>query len=79
MKYMAIMPQGPVRMAVHSHSLDKTEARSIKFTEQESFWTLPLHETSAIADVAVTQGTVITYQSYVAMEESKRISRILSH
>lgn len=48
--------QGPVQMMVHSHNMDKTEARSIKFTEQESFWTLPLHETSAIVDVAVTQG-----------------------
>ena len=26
------------------------------FTEQEAYWSIPLHETAAIADVAVTKG-----------------------
>ena len=36
--------------------MERTEARSMLFTEQEAFWTLPLHETAVIADVAVTKG-----------------------
>jgi len=43
-------------MNLSSFSSDRTEARSTLFTEQEAFWTLPLHETSAIIDVAVTKG-----------------------
>lgn len=43
-------------MGIQSFVSDRTEARSQLFTEQEAFWNLPLHETSAIVDVAVTKG-----------------------
>ncbi|CAD5122119.1 DgyrCDS10568 [Dimorphilus gyrociliatus] len=47
--------KGTVRNALQNFPLEKTEARSILFSEQESHWTLPLHETSAVVDVAVTK------------------------
>src|SRR6218665_484253 len=50
--------QGPVFMGIQSFASDRTEARSRLFTEQEAFWNLPLHETSAIVDVAVVKGLV---------------------
>ena len=50
--------QGPVLVATETFPLERTEARSMLFTEQEAFWTLPLHETAVIADVAVTKGNI---------------------
>ena len=48
--------QGPVQLPVQTFQLDSTQARSLVFTEQESFATIPLHETSIVSDVAVTKG-----------------------
>ena len=42
-------------MKIQQYPLDRSEARSLVFSEQEAYWTLPLHETSAILDVAVTK------------------------
>ena len=47
-----------------SYNLDRTEARSLLFSEQEAYWTIPMHETSAIVDVAVTKGKVILTITY---------------
>ena len=43
-------------LPIESFPLDRTEARSLLFSEQEAFWTLPLHETSIVSDVGVTLG-----------------------
>ncbi len=50
-----VLSQGPVQLTPRSHPLERSEARSVLFTEQEAFWTLPLHETAVIADIAVTK------------------------
>jgi len=50
------MLQGAVQMTVQSFPVERTDARSRLFSEQEAFWQLPLHEFSAIVDVAVTKG-----------------------
>ncbi|ELU02005.1 hypothetical protein CAPTEDRAFT_192877 [Capitella teleta] len=68
--------KGPVQMSVHSHQMDRTDTRSVKFTEQESFWTLPLHETSAIADVAVTKATVSPMCLYTMNPAKKQLTYI---
>ena len=41
---------------VETMPIDRTEARSDRFTEQEAFWNVPLHETNIICDIAVTKG-----------------------
>ena len=45
-----------MEISIQTFPLERTEARSVLFTEQEAFWTLPLHETAVISDVAVTRG-----------------------
>ena len=37
-------------------ALDRTEARANRFTEQEAFWEIPMHETNIICDVSVSKG-----------------------
>lgn len=49
--------QGPVTVRVDTYTQDRTDARSVLFSEQEAYWTLPLHETSIVKDVAVTKGS----------------------
>lgn len=43
-------------MRIETMPVDRTEARSDKFTEQQAFWNVPLHETNIICDIAVTKG-----------------------
>jgi len=50
------MLQGPVQMTIQSFPVERTDARSRLFSEQEAFWHIPLHEISAVVDVAVTKG-----------------------
>ena len=50
------MLQGQVQMPVQSFPAARSDARSQFFSEQQAFWHLPLHEISAIVDVAVTKG-----------------------
>ncbi|CAH1781042.1 unnamed protein product [Owenia fusiformis] len=47
--------KGPVRVATQTFPLERSEARSEHFTEQEAYWTIPLDDTNIIADVAVCQ------------------------
>lgn len=49
--------KGPVEVFPQSITLEKNTARASLFTEQESFWTIPMHETNIISDVAVTKAT----------------------
>ncbi|XP_064614845.1 von Willebrand factor A domain-containing protein 8-like [Liolophura sinensis] len=48
--------KGPVQLTVEQFSLDRTEARSSLFTEQQSYWTIPMHDTNIISDLAVRKG-----------------------
>lgn len=41
------------RLSVFHHTVDVSEARSAVFSEQHSYWPLPLHETSLVTDIAV--------------------------
>jgi len=45
-----------VQLTVQSFPMERKDARSRLFSEQEAFWYIPLHETSSIVDVAVSQG-----------------------
>ncbi|KAL4221611.1 von Willebrand factor A domain-containing protein 8 [Mactra antiquata] len=47
--------KGPVTVQVETLPMDKTEARAEKFTEQQAFWNVPLHETNVICDLVVTK------------------------
>lgn len=43
---------------IQGFPLERHEARSISFTEELAFWTLPLDEINLVCDVTVTKGTV---------------------
>lgn len=43
---------------IQGFPLERREARSISFTEELAFWTLPLDEINLVCDVTVTKGTV---------------------
>ncbi|KAJ8310233.1 hypothetical protein KUTeg_012098 [Tegillarca granosa] len=49
--------KGPVEIATQQLVLERHETRSSVFTEQEAYWTLPMHQTNIVADVAVTKAT----------------------
>ncbi|XP_069941398.1 von Willebrand factor A domain-containing protein 8 isoform X2 [Cherax quadricarinatus] len=46
----------PVKLTLHHQSVDITEARSSVFTEQESYWQLPLYDTGLVTDIIVSSG-----------------------
>lgn len=43
---------------IQGFPLERHEARSISFTEELAYWTLPLDEINLVCDVTVTKGTV---------------------
>lgn len=43
---------------IQGFPVERHEARSISFTEELAFWTLPLDEINLVCDVTVTKGTV---------------------
>ncbi|XP_067669611.1 von Willebrand factor A domain-containing protein 8-like [Haliotis asinina] len=49
--------KGPVAMYLETKPLDRTEARSAMFTEQEAYWQLPMEEMNIICDVAVSKAS----------------------
>lgn len=69
--------QGPVNLRVESLPLDRTEARADKFTEQQAFWNVPLHETNIISDLAVSQGKCFVEKNTISsVVESKEVKYI---
>ncbi|XP_052760098.1 von Willebrand factor A domain-containing protein 8-like [Mya arenaria] len=46
--------KGPVSLRVETETLERTEARADKFSEQEAYWQVPLHESNIISDLAVS-------------------------
>ncbi|KAK7080894.1 von Willebrand factor A domain-containing protein 8 [Halocaridina rubra] len=45
-----------LQLQVYHHTVDVSEARSAVFSEQHSYWPLPLRDTALITDIAVTPG-----------------------
>lgn len=43
---------------IQGFPLERHEARSLNFTEELAYWTLPLDETNLVCDVTVTKGEV---------------------
>jgi len=54
--FAADVLQATLHMPVQSFPAETIDARSCFFSEQKSFCHLPLHEFSAIVDIAVTKG-----------------------
>lgn len=48
--------KSPAWLNVSHHEVDAVQARSSVFTEQQSYWPLPLYETALVNDVAVSLG-----------------------
>ncbi|KAF4526552.1 hypothetical protein B566_EDAN009123 [Ephemera danica] len=48
--------KGALNLPNRVHMLDKIEARSASFSEQQSYWSLPLVEPNVVASVAVERG-----------------------
>ncbi|XP_053253218.1 von Willebrand factor A domain-containing protein 8 isoform X2 [Podarcis raffonei] len=47
--------KGPMYLNVQAFPLERHEARSLSFTEERAFWSLPLNEVNLVCDVAVAQ------------------------
>ncbi|KAK2514328.1 Vwa8 [Columba guinea] len=47
--------KGPVYLNIQGFPLERHEARSLSFTEELAFWTLPLDEVNFVCDVTVTK------------------------
>jgi len=47
-----------VYLNIQGFPLERHEARSLSFTEELAFWTLPLGEVNLVCDVTVTKGVV---------------------
>uniref|UniRef100_A0A8C0ICB5 von Willebrand factor A domain-containing protein 8 n=1 Tax=Bubo bubo TaxID=30461 RepID=A0A8C0ICB5_BUBBB len=47
--------KGPVYLNIQGFPLERHEARSLSFTEELAFWTLPLGEINLVCDVTVTK------------------------
>ncbi|XP_062831671.1 von Willebrand factor A domain-containing protein 8 isoform X2 [Anolis carolinensis] len=47
--------KGPMYLNVQAFPLERHEARSLSFTEETAFWSLPLNEVNIVCDVAVAQ------------------------
>ncbi|XP_009461391.1 PREDICTED: von Willebrand factor A domain-containing protein 8 [Nipponia nippon] len=47
--------KGPVHLNIQGFPLERHEARSLSFTEELAFWTLPLGEVNLVCDVTVTK------------------------
>ena len=48
--------QNTFHLNVFHHTVDVSEARSAVFSEQHSYWPLPLHETSLVTDITTVPG-----------------------
>ncbi|XP_077200195.1 von Willebrand factor A domain-containing protein 8 [Paroedura picta] len=58
--------KGPLYFSVHAFPVERHEARSLSFTEERAFWSLPLHEVNFVCDVAVAQANDTENSLYVA-------------
>ncbi|XP_060089562.1 von Willebrand factor A domain-containing protein 8 [Heteronotia binoei] len=58
--------KGPLYLNVQAFPLERHEARSQSFTEEQMFWSLPLNEVNLVCDVAVAQENETKTSLYVA-------------
>ncbi|KAH0624441.1 hypothetical protein JD844_031871 [Phrynosoma platyrhinos] len=58
--------KGPMYLNVQAFPLERHEARSLSFTEETAFWSLPLNEVNIVCDVAVAQENEAEDSIYVA-------------
>nr|XP_056718077.1 von Willebrand factor A domain-containing protein 8 [Euleptes europaea] len=58
--------KGPLYLNVQAFPMEKHEARSLSFTEEHAFWSLPLNEVNLVCDVAVAQENETENSLYVA-------------
>ncbi|XP_034614310.1 von Willebrand factor A domain-containing protein 8 [Trachemys scripta elegans] len=58
--------KGPIYLNVQGFPLERHEARSLSFTEELAFWTLPLNEVNLVCDVAVAEEDETENMLYVA-------------
>uniref|UniRef100_A0A7M4DXF6 von Willebrand factor A domain-containing protein 8 n=1 Tax=Crocodylus porosus TaxID=8502 RepID=A0A7M4DXF6_CROPO len=58
--------KGPVYLNIQGFPLERHEARSLSFTEELAFWTLPLNEVNLVCDIAVAQEEEADNILYVA-------------
>ncbi|KAJ6661691.1 hypothetical protein lerEdw1_013213 [Lerista edwardsae] len=61
-----IAVKGPMFLPMQAFPLERHEARSLSFTEEFAFWSLPLNEVNLVCDVAVAQDTDAENCLYVA-------------
>ncbi|XP_063282038.1 von Willebrand factor A domain-containing protein 8 [Pelobates fuscus] len=47
--------KGPIYLNIQEYSLERSEARSLSFTEEIAHWRLPLNEVDIVCDAIVTQ------------------------
>ncbi|XP_062982036.1 von Willebrand factor A domain-containing protein 8 [Elgaria multicarinata webbii] len=58
--------KGPMYLKVQAFPLERHEARSLSFTEELAFWSLPLNEVNLVCDIAVAQENEAENTLYVA-------------
>ncbi|XP_010159396.1 PREDICTED: von Willebrand factor A domain-containing protein 8, partial [Eurypyga helias] len=58
--------KGPVYLNIQGFPVERHEARSLSFTEELAFWTLPLGEINLVCDVTVTKEEEAENVLYVA-------------
>lgn len=49
----------PIAVPNEIFNIDRVEARSKFFSEMQSYWNIPLNETTIISDLAVTKGKLL--------------------
>ncbi|XP_054831079.1 von Willebrand factor A domain-containing protein 8 [Eublepharis macularius] len=58
--------KGPMYLNVQAFPMERHEARSLSFTEERAFWSLPLSEVNLVCDIAVTQENETENSLFVA-------------
>nr|XP_009670755.1 PREDICTED: von Willebrand factor A domain-containing protein 8 isoform X1 [Struthio camelus australis] len=58
--------KGPAYLNIQAFPVERHEARSLSFTEELAFWTLPMNEVNLVCDVAVTKEDEAENVLYVA-------------
>uniref|UniRef100_A0A8B9E5A7 von Willebrand factor A domain-containing protein 8 n=1 Tax=Anser cygnoides TaxID=8845 RepID=A0A8B9E5A7_ANSCY len=53
--------KGPIYLNIQGFPVERHESRSLNFTEEFAFWTLPLDEVNFVCDVTVTKAENVLY------------------
>ncbi|KAK3095149.1 hypothetical protein FSP39_010820 [Pinctada imbricata] len=71
--------RGPIEIAVQDKVIERMTARATTFTEQEAFWTIPMHDTNIISDVAVSKATNSPVHEGDFMKDIRKVSSVPLH